>query len=187
LKLMDGVGTPPCVVFAGDSLTQEFPVSEAFGSACVANRGVGAETSLGLLERISALRYRPAAIFLMTGANDVQMLRLSPDQEFRSWCRIVTAIKFRSPATVVYVQGILPSSSPRYSAWAREVNALLRKIPGTTYVDLASLFTTPEGLINEKLTRDGLHLSAEGYQVWIAAVQPYVARHTKHALKLAAM
>ena len=42
------------------------------------------------------------------------------------------------------------------------------------YVNLHPLFTDETGKLKSRLTQDGIHLDAEGYQIWKQALNPYL-------------
>src|ERR1022692_2171298 len=79
------------VVFLGDSITAAFEWGESFaGSTPVLNRGIGGDTTLGVLERIADVsRLNPVAVFLMIGTNDPQMLAYVPKDTLANCRQII--------------------------------------------------------------------------------------------------
>ncbi|HZV20619.1 MAG TPA: GDSL-type esterase/lipase family protein, partial [Hyphomicrobiales bacterium] len=60
------------VVMLGDSLTKRAQWAEITGCPFLANRGIGGDTSAGVLSRLEeSLKLRPRAVFLMIGINDI--------------------------------------------------------------------------------------------------------------------
>ena len=47
--------------------------------------------------------------------------------------------------------------------------------PHVTYRDLRPLFLDDEGRPNECMSRDHIHITAEGYLAWMEAIEPLVA------------
>ncbi|HLH38342.1 MAG TPA: GDSL-type esterase/lipase family protein [Bryobacteraceae bacterium] len=167
--------TPP-VVFLGDSITAGCEWHELLNSPGVLNRGIGGDTSAGVLARIPGiLRLRPAKIFLMIGANDAQALGYSPGMEFKEQRKIVMSL-LANPAVRIYVQSILPSRNARFSRWGSEANRLLKTLQSSRveFIDLRPAFEDHDGLIRPELTSDGLHLSAQGYRLWAAAIRGFI-------------
>lgn len=183
------------VIFAGDSITQGFPWGEVFGLH-VLNRGIGGDTSYGLLDRIDALAAsHPKAIFLMIGTNDWVAARLEPYQTAENIRKSIERLRKISPTTTIYLQSILPSASPKKTAWVRETNALIRPITNrytimetapiafkleadskVIYVDLFSRFVKDDRL-DPKYTSDGIHLNGTGYAAWISELQKCCSKH----------
>ncbi|MFX0202474.1 MAG: GDSL-type esterase/lipase family protein, partial [Candidatus Hodarchaeota archaeon] len=42
------------------------------------------------------------------------------------------------------------------------------------YIDLYDIFTDSTGQLDVRLSLDGIHLTFEGYKVWLEAIEPYV-------------
>src|SRR5438105_5617872 len=60
------------IVMLGDSLTEGAPWRELTGCADLVNRGIGGDTTSGVLARLDeVLKLKPRAIFLMIGVNDI--------------------------------------------------------------------------------------------------------------------
>jgi len=78
---------PQAIVFLGDSLTSACEWHELFGNnLTILNRGIGGDTSAGVLKRIPTVAVlRPAAVFLMIGTNDAQALGYAPADTMRNY------------------------------------------------------------------------------------------------------
>jgi lysophospholipase L1-like esterase len=158
------------IVFLGDSLTASCEWRELFGSrALILNRGIGGDTSAGVLRRIdSVATLKPLAVFLMIGANDLQSLGYSPEQTSTNWRSIIEAILQKSPDTIIYAQSILPSVALKFNEWSARVNEQLRSFArpdSVVYLDMRPLFLDGE-VLGSKYTSDGLHLNGTGYAAW---------------------
>lgn len=165
------------IVFAGDSLTQGAEWAEFYPGAL--NRGIGGDTSAGLLKRIGTITaLRPRAIFLMIGSNDLYNLGLSPKQTVTNIHAVLTDIRRSSPATVVYLESNLPTWDARQNIHGRAVNdglALLADGRSVVYVDLYRAFLQGE-VLNPKFTADGGHLNGNGYLVWKHGIDSYIGQ-----------
>lgn len=161
----------------GDSITAGCEWRELFRRNDVYNRGIGNDTTVGVLHRISTVtRMRPSAVFLMIGTNDAQTAGLSPEESAQNIRLIIQRIHTESPGTHVYLESLLPSKQPKKNLWVSAANKLLRNVAGATgaeWVDLYPLFAIPgTDVIQDQYTVDGLHLSAEGYDVWLRRIRP---------------
>lgn len=132
------------------------------------NRGIGGDTTTGVLARLDdLLQGQPAAIFIKIGTNDLTLVP-ERDLSYRQYRDIVTTIQSSSPETAIYLQSLLPRSF-EYRQDVEAFNAEIRTVAdelGVTYIDLYPAFLDPDGSIRDELTYDELHLSGEGYRLW---------------------
>jgi len=174
----------PCVnsvrpiVFLGDSLTGSCEWREMFENrALILNRGIGGDTSAGVLSRIdSVTTLNPLAVFLMIGANDLQSLGYSPEQTSANWRSIIEALLRTSPDTTIYTQSILPSRTPKFNRWSERVNEQVRSLQNNNsvvYIDLRPDFLEGD-VLRRNYTSDGLHLNGLGYLVWKKRINPLI-------------
>jgi lysophospholipase L1-like esterase len=169
-KLPDTEGE---IVFAGDSLIASGPWSEFYSP--IKNRGIGGETTAGLLERLGDVtRCQPRKIFLLVGANCLSA-EIPVAQIVRNYRKILERIQSESPRTQVFVISVLPVNHrfPRGpsqdNAAIRDLNQRLRDLAGgfkkTTFLDVFDALTDGNGDLRSDLTSDGLHLNDDGYLV----------------------
>lgn len=170
------------VVMLGDSLTEGAPWAEITGCPYVANRGIGADTSTGVLKRIDeVLVLRPAAVFLMIGVNDVASA-VPPERVVGNVSRAIA--KIAKSGARVYLALVLPvadSYKQRINPRIEELNVAygkLAKMAGVSLVDFTAGVQT-SGYLREELSTDGIHLRPEGYRVWRDAIAPFVDLHCK--------
>ena len=192
------------IVFLGNSLTEGgnwvsyFPDVEAKlqkKGGGIRNRGIVGDTFGGIDARLDQiLPGHPKTIFFMSGANDVSH-NLTADSIANGIIGVVRRIKAESPKTKVYLQSLLPinESFKRYrlltgkTAMFSEINAKLEamcKQEKVTFINLYPLFLTngpadlalpaDQQVLNPKITRDGLHVTKEGYKIWQEAIRKYV-------------
>jgi len=154
------------IVFLGDSITQRCEWGELLQGYSVKNRGIGSDTTLGVLNRLdSIIEMNPKMIFLMIGINDLSTD--SVENLTQRYDEIVNKIKTNLPDCSVYLQSILPVGKPRGDI--KEANAAIELIAnryGYTYMDLYSLMSDSNGKLKAEFTKDGTHLMGEAYKVW---------------------
>jgi lysophospholipase L1-like esterase len=179
----DGKSSPPPrpVLFVGSSSIRFWSTAAPFPACGILNRGFGgAEISdvLHYFEDVVAA-YRPRAIFLYAGDNDVWKGK-SPARVLGDFQRFVETVRTSQPGTPVYFLAIKPSPT-RWDRWRdmEEVNGLVgswaESEGDVTYVDTATPMLGEDGTPRETLyDEDGLHLSEEGYAVWNAALASYL-------------
>ena len=112
----------------------------------------------------------------MIGINDIS--RNIPDNIIlANYQRIIRRLKTGSPNTKIYFYTILPVNNT-FTQFKNHynkdehifaVNEGLKKITETekiTLIDIHTPFMDAEGRMKKELTQDGLHLNADGYQLW---------------------
>ena len=178
------------VVMLGDSLTERAQWSEITGCPFVANRGIGADDSAGVLRRVDDVtKLKPSAVFLMIGVNDVASS--VPTETIVDNVR-QTITTLSDAGAKVYLQLVLPVTQgfPRkINPKVTELNAAylaLAQETKATIVDFRSQARTEDGFLREELSVDGIHLTPAGYRVWRDAITPLVRSHCQQRSDLIA-
>lgn len=173
------------IIFLGNSITDGGNWSELFDNLNCKNRGISADISEGLLDRLEPITTgQPAKIFIMIGINDlsqnVPVLKIA-----QNYIKIIQNIQESSPQTKIYIQSVLPvnpdyekfSDHVNKSAQVSQLNWHLRKIASQhscSFVDLYSEFITDGTKLNPEYTNDGLHLTGAGYLKWRDILLPHI-------------
>ena len=172
------------VVFFGDSITQGWGTDfrKAFEGMKLANRGIGGDTTRGMLLRLKedVLALNPKTVVLLMGTNDIEV-EVPVDAIGRNFQKIVAALKAHDPKMPVIVCRIFPSSAtkkrPKETILA--VNELfaaaVKGDPQFTVLDTYALFANAEGDALPSLFPDLLHLNPAGYAKWASALRPVFA------------
>lgn len=173
--------TEKSIVFLGDSLTEGNEWSEWLGSESFLNRGISGDSSDGVLNRMNAIvDMKPKSIFIMIGVNDIYK-KIPVEDTIENYNQILSLIKKYSPETNVYVQSVLPvnESISIFNVKNSDIISLNNEIRllaenhNYNYLDLHSIYYSEVGL-DEKYTYDGLHLTGEGYKVWVEYIKKYI-------------
>lgn len=167
------------IVFVGNSITDMHLWSEAFGNdPRVVNRGNSGGLSSEILANVkSYCAGHPAKIFLMIGTNDGPSASTAPTI-VGNIEKTIKAIQTESPKTEIYIESLLPSSNNRSNTGISAVNTaiqeMLKGYPTVTYVDLYSKLVGKCDNKTSGYSLDALHLTAAGYQVWLAEIEKYM-------------
>jgi lysophospholipase L1-like esterase len=166
------------IVFMGDSITDGGCWEEFFPGLPVKNRGINADTTEGVLNRLGTILYRsPAAIFLLIGTNDLTWWAYRQDDEIlETYEQILQNCMMVSPGTKVFVQSILPRKkrlSKHILCLNERLEALAKKY-GDVYIDLYPSFVDKKGEMKSHFTNDHLHLMSPGYKKWVEILTPYL-------------
>ncbi|MDB5229639.1 MAG: sialate O-acetylesterase [Chitinophagaceae bacterium] len=165
------------IIFLGNSITSRAEWAELLGMNNVRNRGISGDITFGVLERLDEITEgKPAKVFVLIGINDIS--RNIPDSFIlRNYRTIIHRIKKESPLTKIYFHTLLPVNNT-FTQFKNHynkdehilyVNSELKKIAkeeNITLIDLYPLFVDASNRLDRKYTADGLHLNAEGYNVW---------------------
>lgn len=169
---------PGDIVFLGDSITDGARWHELFPGLPVKNRGINANLSTNVLERLdNIVNWQPKAIFILIGTNDLPwyMLR-TVEAILKTYTEIIEKIQSEAPGTRIFVQSILPRKW-WYVFSIQRLNHGLRQLAQDyhcTYVDLYTSFATLNGIMRKEYSNDHLHLLAAGYRRWAEILQPYL-------------
>lgn len=179
------------VLFVGDSLTQEFLLEEYFSGSLVYNRGIGGDTTEGLLKRMKESIYdlEPSKMFLLIGTNDLAVNVSKPEKVLENIRKIILATKENCKGTELFVESLYPTGTEGYYNLSEEaiknrsnyvidvinqgLEALCQELE-VTYIDINSKLKDKEGRLKPELTRDGLHLKPEGYKIVIESLRQYI-------------
>lgn len=169
-------------IFTGDSITDGGEWAEFFPKKRVLNRGISADNTFGLLNRVDELIARqPKHLFILIGINDLAK-NTPPAIILDNLKKTVQRIQIGSPKTVIVLQTLLPTNEafadfPKHQNKTEEialVNAGLKDLAaasGSELLDLHTAFKDADGKLDARYTNDGLHLMGAGYQLWIRLIK----------------
>ncbi len=165
------------IIFIGDSITDIGEWAELWGNNKVLNRGISADNTFGILNRLDEITSRkPAKIFIMIGINDIS--KSIPDSVIiKNYYTIINRIKKESSNTKIYIQSILPTNNsfPQFVRHQNKtehiivINNALQKLAlqkNCVYVDVYSALLDKENKLDNLYTNDGLHINGKGYFTW---------------------
>jgi len=173
------------VVFAGDSITQNWgdDLGGSFADLKVANRGIGGDTTRGVLVRLShdVLRLQPRAVVILAGTNDIE-LQVDVGTIAGNMDRILTALEASDPAMPIVLCELFPSSASEHRPRERiaDVNRryadLAKAHPRVTLVPTWAIFANERGDASLAEFPDLLHPNEAGYRRWASALRPVLAQ-----------
>jgi lysophospholipase L1-like esterase len=174
--MVAGQGNNRLTVILGDSHALWFPVEKLSKDRFWLNQGLSGDTTAGVLKRVSSFaETRPDSIHVMVGINDLR--KGKTDQEILSNLQqIMQQLRRNHPSAQIFVHSILPTRlaaiPSRRVQWLNYNIAALTKQESVNYLNLQPAFADASGNLRRSLTTDGVHLNAQGYQVWHAASSP---------------
>lgn len=169
------------VVFLGDSITHGWgdDVGGSFPGLKVANRGIGGDTSRGVLYRLpeDVLAVRPRAVVLLIGTNDIHQ-GAEPEVVTGNVKLILAALRRENPKMPVVLCAVFPSSSSKQRPAERiqRLNELYKAAvkddPRVTFIDTWSIFADAQGDAKPGEFPDLLHPNPAGYAKFADALRP---------------
>ena len=164
-------------VFLGDSITEGGEWQEIFPQVAVNNRGIGGDTTTGVLQRLDQVSMAaPTRVFLLIGTNDLTHGPDNRDTSYQQYREIVERLQQETPQTEIFLQSLLPRAVDKQEE-VEAYNAVIAEIAaatGTTFINLYPAFLDPDGSIKDAYSNDELHLNGPGYQLWQAQLQDYM-------------
>jgi len=187
------------IVFLGNSITEGGgDWNKKFNVHSIVNRGISGDITEGILARLDEIIfYKPLAVFLLIGINDIFDTDISNRKKITTLyvanniIKIANQIIDQSPSSKIFVQTILPINHEIYieengffpehnvslSEQIIQINSMImNQAAGQQYkfIDLHSVFTDQDGLMNREYTTDGVHLNNNGYAVWVDYIHGYI-------------
>lgn len=175
---------PGGIVFVGSSSIRLWKtLAEDFPGRNVINRGFGGshlEDSVYYFDRIVA-PYRPRAVVLYAGENDLAGGGRSPEQLVEDFARFRTKLRAALPeARLIYISCKPSPSRAKAMEKFRAANALIAaacaKDPLCTFVDVFPDMLDAQGAFRPELfVGDMLHMNSRGYALWARLLTPLLA------------
>jgi lysophospholipase L1-like esterase len=172
------------LVFLGDSITHGWGdnLGGSFPGVKVANRGIGGDTTRGVLIRLQddVLSLHPAGVVLLIGTNDLED-QAGPAIIAENVKLILAELKRADPRMPIVLCEVFPSSATKRRPADRIKNlnavyaATVKGDPQITLLDTWSLFANAQGDAPAEIFPDLLHPNQVGYAKWSAALRPVLA------------
>lgn len=155
--------------------------NEQFPKISVVNRGIGGDTTSGLLRRLENVTIgKPKSIVLIIGTNDLTM-GVTQNKIEENYHLLIDRIHQESPQTSIVMTSVLPvNKSIRNTKVKNEqieqLNKNLTALAKSENIPMLQIYGKylKEGQLNESFTSDGIHLNGKGYSIWAKALQPYL-------------
>lgn len=170
------------VCMVGDSLTMYGLWNEFWPDLVVLNRGIGSDTSEGLVARIDTIAAcSPKKVFIMIGTNDIAT-GVAREDTIANIQEIVELTAESLPNAEIYLQSVLPRTSKLTNdveAMNSELQPMCEKLASqginVEWIDLYPLYIDQSGApASELFAQDGYHMSGMGYQTWKDFLSMYI-------------
>ena len=185
------------VYFLGDSITRRWGASdrqyadllrnwnENFKGWNAADFGWGADKTQNMLWRLQQGELdgvNPKVIVLLAGTNNIGNASPADDSDARAAetvrgvAAVLNELRTRAPKATIVLMGITPRNDniqvmPIVDAANRGI-ARLADGHRVRYLNINAQLADARGVLLPGMTSDGLHLTAQGYQLWADALKP---------------
>ncbi len=178
-----GAGSTKPIVFTGSSSIRMWSdVQQRFPEYNIINTGFGGSQTSDMFYFAEELiiGYRPKQIFIYEGDNDLSEKK-SPAQILSDTDKLLKYIRGRL-STRVQVAFITPKPSisrwhlrSEYEAYIRLLKDWAGKQKNVVCIDVWSPMIDTTGELKKDLfLEDNLHMNSKGYDLWTAAIRPYL-------------
>jgi lysophospholipase L1-like esterase len=169
---------PGGTLFVGDSITEGFPLAEAFPDGHVINQGIGGDKINGVRERLDIVALaQPATVYLMIGTNDVAWKETVTSETLRlDYASLLDELRQVLPEARIIVQSVLPTGRAYAGGNARvqQLNGVIAELAQERKLEFVNLYPKlqgADGLMDSQYTTDGIHLSLAGYWRWLREIR----------------
>ena len=165
------------IVFAGDSITKRYLLSEFFPELQILNRGIGSDVSAGLLNRFDeVLKHEPKKVFIWIGINDI-CIGIDVGDTIKNVKECIEMAKEKNIS--IYVLSVLPTNKEiNVNENVKELNEEYEQLcaeEDVMFIELYDFFVDDYGeVILEYYEPDGVHLNIRGYTVVTSIIEKYV-------------
>lgn len=175
------------IIFLGDSLISKYDLTKYYNNKNIINKGISADTTLGVLNRLqtSVFDYDVKTVIILIGTNDIpKKIDVVENIEL-----IINKIQEYDSSIEIIVQSLYPINrtnndkidlemvSTRTNDKIKNINKKLDKLckdKKVMYLDLYSKLIDKEGNLKLEYTKEGLHLTEEGYKKITSVIKPYI-------------
>lgn len=179
------------IVFVGDSITYQYNLEKYYKDKIhVVNSGIDGNTINDVLDNLyeRIYRYNPTKVFLLIGTNDVPY---KDEKVIEDGIKeIVNNIRKNRSNCEIYLESIYPVndtdnekiSHPMVNGRKnekimninKELKAFADKTKNVTYINMYDKLLDENDNMKLEYTREGLHLSDEGYKVVTGVLSKYL-------------
>ena len=179
------------IVFLGDSITDFYDLNKYYKGYNVVNSGISGNQTISLINEIKnrVYIYNPTKVFILIGTNDLVDSNRTNEEIVENIEKIVNGIKENRPKAKIYVESIYPvnntdnkkvvhsTTKTRSNKRIKKINILIKEMckdNNIEYINLYDELVDKDGNLNIDYTKDGLHMSEEGYEVITKKLKKYL-------------
>jgi lysophospholipase L1-like esterase len=188
-KKQDSLQQPPkkAILFTGSSSFRMWThVQDSFPGYTIVNRAFGGSTLPDVIHYANnvIIPYKPKQVVIYCGDNDLATrdTTINGDSVTNRFITLFNIIRSKLPKTSIVYVSIKPSPSrqhlmPKIEVANNQIRDFLKKKKRTAFVDVYHKMLNPDGTPRRELFKeDMLHMNAQGYTIWKAALQKHLMK-----------
>lgn len=177
-------------LFLGDSITDFYDLDHYYKDLPVVNSGISGNTTDDILDNMKerVYQYNPSKVFILIGTNDL-IHDKSVEEVSDNIQKIIDEIQENRPYCKIYLESIYPINNTdddkidnnmvnkRNNNDIKKINEKLVEIAKSekiTYIDMYSLLKDEDDNLKLEYTKEGLHMSDQGYDVITKELMKYI-------------
>ena len=174
------------IVLLGDSMINYWPTEKFYDNDNIINRGIPGDTTKGILNRLHQLiDLKPSVVILSTGSNDLQLIDDGIDNIVKRILKIKYLLQEAIPNLEIYILSLTPilleHEITNYEYMVNRTNDIIDEINSelalfTNIIDVNIYLKDLDGNLKLSYTRDGIHLTNEGYQVFSKVIAKNISQ-----------
>lgn len=178
------------IVFLGDSLTYRCDLGKYYKGYNVVNSGIDGNTTEDILNDMynRVYKYNPSKVILLIGTNDINV-KIEEDDTISNIKDIVKNIKKHRPNTKIYIESLYPINNTdddkiehntvgvRTNETIKRYNERIKEYcnkNNVIYINMYNELRDEDGNLKIEYTKEGLHISDEGYQIITKKILEYI-------------
>lgn len=186
------------ILFTGSSLMEQFPINELLMTKgmhqVVYNRGIGGFTTEDMLRNMEEMVFavKPRKIFINIGTNDIGSQGYRLEKLMENYGKIITQIRERLPEAEIYMMAYYPVNETDKlpeGEWAKTMfltrtnenisiaNKAVEEMAGRMgchFINVNQGLTDEAGKLKKEFTVEGIHMYANGYEVVLENMRPFL-------------
>ena len=171
----------PAILFTGSSSIRLWDsLEDSFSDYQIINTGFGGSQTSDLLAYIDelVLRYKPRQVFIYEGDNDIEG-RKKPREIIKTTKKVVNIIKDTGSTSSIVLISAKPSIARwrlkgRYKRFNKKLKKLCEMDPLLEFANVWDPMLVGKKLNKKLFVEDGLHMNAEGYDIWYRVIKDFV-------------
>ena len=189
-KIVEKYKLPENILFLGDSITECYDLDKYYDGFNVVNSGISSNKTYDILNNMKerVYKYNPSKIFILIGTNDF-LENKTNEEIINNIKKIINEISKNRPESKIYLESIYPVNNTddekvnhsvvknRKNEDIKKINKQLKKFSEKkkiVYIDMYSLLEDKDGNLKINYTKEGLHMSDEGYDVITKKIKEYL-------------
>ncbi|MDO5003862.1 MAG: GDSL-type esterase/lipase family protein [bacterium] len=189
-KIVEKYKVPENILFLGDSITECYDLDKYYDGFNIVNSGISGNKTYDILNNMKerVYKYNPSKIFILIGTNDF-LENKTNEEIINNIKKIINEISKNRPESKIYLESIYPVNNTddekvnhsvvknRKNEDIKKINKQLKKFSEKkkiVYIDMYSLLEDKDGNLKINYTKEGLHMSDEGYDVITKKIKEYL-------------